>query len=150
MEENKDIRYIAKHYRKGLFATDSALRRIKGVDRPWWTPAKIAAASVVVVVMGATATVLIRNSHINETPTSIEQVQPSVIPSEAVVRVIDFEETPLTVVVSEIRNIYGVEVTNLPANAAEYKLSLHYEGSAADLVETINTILDTDMEIKER
>lgn len=149
MEENKDIQYIAKHYRKGLFATETALRRIKSTGRRWWTPAKIAAASVAIVVMGATAAVLIHNSSISEPPAPTEQVQPSVSPSVAVVRVIDFEETPLTVVVAEIKKVYGVEVTDLPENAAEYKLSLHYEGSAADLVDTINAILDTDMKIKE-
>ncbi|MDE5878043.1 MAG: hypothetical protein K2H47_11175 [Muribaculaceae bacterium] len=148
-ENNKEIQYIARHYRKGLFATEPALRRIRPDNRPWWTPAKIAAASVVVVIMGATAAVLIHNSSINNTPAPTEQVQPSVIPAKAVVRIIDFEETPLTVVVTEIKDVYGVEVTNLPKNAADYKLSLHYEGSAADLVETINTILDIDMKIKE-
>ncbi|MDE6669585.1 MAG: hypothetical protein K2K26_07870 [Muribaculaceae bacterium] len=147
-ENNKEIQYIAKHYHKGLFATEPALRRIKSTGRPWWTPAKIAAASVVVVVMGATAAVLIHNSNISEPPAPTGQVQPSVTPAETVVRVIDFEETPLTIVVAEIRNVYGVEVTNLPENADDYKLSLHYEGSATDLVETINAILDTDMKIK--
>lgn len=149
MEENKDIQYIAKHYRKGLFVTEPALRRIKSTGRPWWTPAKIAAASIAVVVMSATAAVLIHNSSISEPSTPTEQIETPVMPAKAVVRVIDFEETPLTVVVAEIKNVYGVEVIDLPENADEYKLSLHYEGSATDLVETINAILDTDMKIKE-
>ena len=73
----------------------------------------------------------------------------SAFPAAKVVRVIDFEEAPLTDVVEKIREVYGVEVVGLPANPGQYTLSLHYEGSAIDLVETINDILDTDMTVIE-
>ena len=53
------------------------------------------------------------------------------------------------VVVDRIREVYGVEVVNLPDNADNYRLSLHYEGNPMELVETINDILDINMTIKE-
>lgn len=65
------------------------------------------------------------------------------------VKIIDFECSSLPDVISEIKEVYGVEVVNLPENAEEYHLSLHYEGNAADLVATINDILGTQMIVKE-
>lgn len=38
---------------------------------------------------------------------------------------------------------------NIPDNADSFKLTLHYEGNADDLVETINDILGTEIAIKE-
>lgn len=73
---------------------------------------------------------------------------PDVVP-ESAVRAIDFENTPLPTVISEIREVYGVELTGIPDNAVDYRLSLHYEGSAEDLIATINEILDTKMAVKE-
>lgn len=66
-----------------------------------------------------------------------------------VVRAIDFDNASLTDVIAKINEVYGISVTNLPANADSYRLSLHYEGNVVELVETINDILDTELTIKE-
>ncbi len=65
------------------------------------------------------------------------------------VKVIDFENTPLPLVVAGIEEAYGVEVGNLPDNSDELRLSLHYEGHAVDLVETINSILGTQLTVEQ-
>lgn len=147
MEENKDINFIARHYRSGLFGVEPTLRRIKPMVRRWWTPVRIAAASAAIVVLGATAAVIIRhNTSVNDAPAVEHKVEPAEAP-QLVVKVIDFENTPLPVVVKKIHEVYGVEVTGLPDNADDYLLSLHYEGSATDLVDTINEILDLNMKV---
>ena len=64
------------------------------------------------------------------------------------VKVVDFENAPLPVVVERIREVYGVEVDGLPENADDYVLSLHYEGTPVDLVDTINDLLSTEMTVK--
>ena len=66
------------------------------------------------------------------------------------VRVVDFENAPLPVVVERIREVYGVEVSGLPQDADDYVLSLHYEGTPVDLVDTINDILGTEMTVEEK
>ncbi|PWB06006.1 hypothetical protein C5O24_10620, partial [Paramuribaculum intestinale] len=76
-----------------------------------------------------------------------ESVRPAA--SLETVKIIDFENTPLPTVISKIKEVYGVEVINVPENAGEYRLSLHYEGNAVDLVATINDILETQMSVKE-
>ena len=149
MENNSEIKFITRHYRKGLFAVEPALRRIKGTGPVWWTRTRIAAACTVAAVVTATAAVFVHNSYFKESNRNVQDTEMSAIPAAKVVRVIDFEEAPLTDVVAKIKEVYGVEVTGLPADPDQYTLSLHYEGSAIDLVETINDILDTDMTVNE-
>lgn len=143
---NKDIRFIAKHYKKGLFAVEPALRRIRPAASRWWTRSRIAAACVGAVILTASATLFVHHKYFVNPP--VEMQQPS-LPAAQIVRAIDFEDVPLPVVVAKIKEVYGVDVVNLPDNAEEYSLSLHYEGSASDLVDTINDILDTEMYIME-
>lgn len=147
---DKDIRFIARHYRKGLFAVEPALRRIKGTKGLWWTRTRIAAACTAAAILTATAAVFIHNGYFSTIEPAMPETEQNTLPAAEIVRVIDFEEAPLTRVVAKIREVYGVEVTDLPENPDSYVLSLHYEGSAIDLVETINDILDTDMKVTER
>ena len=146
---DKDLKFIARHYRKGMFAVGPALRRVKGRKAAWWTRTRIAAACAVAAIFTATAAIFVYHNNFTEAEPSVTETGQSAIPAAEIVRVIDFEQAPLTDVVARIREVYGVEVTNLPADAAQYELSLHYEGSALDLVETINDILDTDMKVIE-
>ena len=148
MKENKDIRFIARHYHKGLFAVEPALRRIKGTRSAWWTRTRIAAACAVAAILTVTAAIFVHNDYFSQHEPSADTAQPAISAAQ-VVRVIDFEGAPLTDVVAKIREVYGVEIVGLPADPDQYTLSLHYEGSALDLVETINDILDTDMTVIE-
>lgn len=149
MEENKEIKYIAKYYRKGLFAVEPALRRIRGTKQTWWTHSRIAAACIGATILTASAAFFVHQNYFATSPTEMEQTMPSSIPAAQIVRAIDFEDAPLPVVVAKIKDVYGVDVVNLPADASDYSLSLHYEGSALDLIDTINDILDTEMTIQE-
>ncbi len=149
MEENKEIKYIAKYYRKGMFAVEPALRRIRGTKTVWWTRWRIAAACIGATLLTASAAFFVHHNYFSTSPTEMEQTSPTSIPAAQIVRAIDFEDAPLPVVVAKIKEVYGVDVVNLPADASDYSLSLHYEGSALDLIDTINDILDTEMTIQE-
>ena len=50
----------------------------------------------------------------------------------------------------KIESVYDVNVVNLPDSTSEYTLSLHYEGTPSDLINTINDILGTRMEVVEK
>lgn len=143
----KEVSYIAKRYRKGRFSADKGWKRLGIASSFRVRRMRIAAAIASFVVLTGTAAVRYHHVSISETNVGIPQNQP-VNPRE-VVRIIDFEDTPLPVVVDRIREVYGVEVVNLPDNADNYRLSLHYEGNPMELVETINDILDINMTIKE-
>lgn len=74
---------------------------------------------------------------------------PGVAPLKEI-KVIDFEEAKLPEVVERIEAVYNVKIGNLPANADDFTLSLHYEGNPVDLVQTINEILETNLTVDER
>lgn len=109
---------------------------------------RIAAAVASVIVLSATAAMVWHNHNLTSEPQTKENVQPIQNP-KTIVRVIDFEDTSLPTVISKIKEIYDVDVANVPENAGAYRLSLHYEGNAVDLVSTINEILETQMSVKE-
>ena len=63
-------------------------------------------------------------------------------------RKIEFTDAPLADVVKEIERVYEVHVVNVP-EMGDYRLTLSYEGTAKDLVETINELLGTSLGIGE-
>lgn len=148
MSINKDIDFVAKHYKKGLFNIETALYKIKGLRKNNRTLPKVAAISSIVVAIGATAAILITNSYnskeIESNVPVIEKESPMLVS-----HVIDFDDAPLSVVVEQINLIYGVNIENIPKDADELYVSIHYEGTALDLVETLNEILGTNLKIIE-
>ena len=104
MSIDKDIDFIAKHYRKGLFSVEPALIKVRGIRRVIWTFPKIAAVSSIIIAIGATAAILITNSYnsqdIETKAPVIEKTSPALVS-----RVIDFDDTPLPVVVDKINTV---------------------------------------------
>lgn len=143
----RNIDFVAEHYRKGCFNVESALRSIRPATR-WWTPARIAAASVIAVALSATAAILVQRNFFIAPDVNLKPESSAPKAPELIVQVIDFEETPLPVVIDKIREVYGVKIEGVPENAEEYRLSLHYEGTAVDLLDTINDILGIQLSVK--
>lgn len=151
MDNDKRIRYIAKHYRRGIFSVNAGWKRLGLAPSFRFRRLRAVAAVAGIVVLTATAAVIYQHFSA-KTPTEV--IEPVSVPEvslqkapERVVKVIDFDNTPLPAVTERIKQVYGVEVTGLPDNAEEYILTLHYEGDATELVQTINDILDTRMSV---
>lgn len=152
MKKRDDIDFIARHYRHGRFSVNDGWKRL-GIDSPSrLRPIRTAAAIAVAVVMTAAAALIyhnyqpIGNDTTPEAPTCVENINTGA----GIAKIIDFENTPLTQVVEQIERVYEVKVTGMPADAGTYRLSLHYEGTAADLLETINEILGTDLKLEKQ
>lgn len=145
--KDKDIEFVARHYRRGSFAADKAWRRIGIARLSIWRRYRAAAAIAAFVVLSAAAVVIYRVTDMSTKP-EIETQTPEVPAQVAEVKVIDFENTALPEVVERIKEVYGVEIENMPADAEAYRLSLHYEGTADDLVAVINDILGTQLSVK--
>lgn len=147
--KDRNIDFVAKHYRKGAFSAERALHRMGFSVRNRWRGLRVAAAVTSIIAVTAVASIIIHNEYsAKETaPTVIEQ--PVVKEDLKAVRSIDFDNAPLPVVIDEIKDVYGVEVSGLPDDASDYHLTLHYEGNVEDLVNTINEILDTKLTIKQ-
>lgn len=156
MDDNRNMDFVARHYRKGAFAVRPALSRM-GMLRRWrWTPVKVAAVSAFAVVMTATAAIMINKvyfaSPAEDVPHAVPVPAAVSVPGAldmSRVMVIDFDDASLAQVVSEIGEVYGVEIEGLPDDMDSYRLTLHFEGNVKELVECINEILGTKMRIRE-
>lgn len=145
---NKDIEFVARHYRRGRFSPTAGWRRLGLGHGRLAARFRVAAAIAVAVILTATAAVVY-----HEYGYSADTREPAVssVASPLVeVRVIDFEDAPLQQVVEKIEAVYSVKVCNVPEDADHLSLSLHYEGNPSDLVEEINEILGTEMTVTEK
>ncbi len=148
-DDNKDIDFIAGRYRIGRFSIDEGWKRLNiAPSFLRWKRVRVAAAIASVIVLSATAAMIYRQYDLTSDKQVQQPEQLAVSPKE-VVKIIDFDNAALPTVITKIKEVYGVEIVNIPENADEYHLSLHYEGNAVDLVTTINDILDTQMSVKE-
>lgn len=152
--DDKDIKFVTHHWRKGAFSTDKAWNRL-GIGRvSVWsgfrrTKMRIATAVAAVVVLGATAAIVIHRSTYAPAPEIETAMESSFETRVAAVKVIEFDNAPLSDVAEEIHKVYGIEVIGLPDDADSIRLSLRYEGNVCGLVESINDILDTNLKINE-
>lgn len=144
---NKDIDFVASHYREHRFSADAGWRRLGIASASTWKRFRAAAAVAGIVVLSATAALIYRQYDIDGERQT--EVQAPAVGRLTVVKTIDFENAPLAQVVEKIEAVYDVKVENLPDKPDDYRLSLHYEGTATDLVGTINDILGTDMTVVE-
>lgn len=152
MQEKKFINsldFVARYYRKGAFIPRKGVFTAPlRVVRPFWQSRRAAiAASVAGTVLVASAcvyTLFLRDAEPAKMPVSTEQTAP--VQTAAQVHRIDFADMPLSKVVAEIEKTYNVKISNVPQQ--EYSLTLSYEGTAEDLVATINELLGTEMEVK--
>ncbi len=145
----EEVIYVAKRYSKGKFSVDQGWKRLNIKPAFKWNSLKIAVAIASFVVLSSTAAIIYHqydNKH-----TSADAIEERVQPTTpvAVIKVIDFEDVQLPTVISKIKEVYGVDVINVPENAENYRLSLHYEGNVVELVATINEILQIKMAVKE-
>ena len=147
MEE--DVSFIAKRYRKGKFSVDKGWKHLNLSTPRRWNNIRIAATVASVIILSASAALIYRQFNITPPTDDIIPEKNVAMDPKETVKVIDFENTPLPVVITKIKDTYGVEVVNIPENADDYMLSLHYEGNPVDLISTINDILETKMAVKE-
>ena len=146
--ENKDIDFVARHYRKGRFSADAGWKRLGIAPVSFWKRYRVAAAVAALVVISATAAIIYQEYLTGDvTPQATDSPAPSPL---AEVKVIDFENASLPDVIKKIETLYNVKVENIPEQDKEYELSLHYEGTPTDLIAVINDILGTQMTVIEK
>lgn len=148
MQEDDNINFVTQHYSEGKFCIDKGWKRLR-IVRFWNWKRVSAAASVGIIVISAAAFVAYNEYRTRQSvPQDSIEVHKKV--PAITVKTIDFEDASLPTVVMSIESVYDVSVCNMPENAEDYKLSLHYEGTAYDLVETINDILGTQLTVEQK
>lgn len=146
--DDKEIGFIARHYREGMFSVKNGWRRLGIGMSVRMRRYRIAAAVSAVVVLSASAAIIYHEYRGESEPQHVQTVQ--TVNPMAEVKVIDFENAPLPEVVEKIESVYGVKVMGMPESPEHYELSLHYEGTPTDLISTINEILGTQMTVTEK
>lgn len=146
----KNIDFIARHYRKGRFGVEAGWRRLGVGPVSFLKNYGVAAAIAATMVVSATAAIIYYEYFATDVSRQTNAVEVMDSSPLAEVKVIDFENALLSEVIKEIETVYGVKVENLPDQNMEYELSLHYEGTPADLIAVINDILGTQMTVVEK
>ena len=145
---DESMRFVARHYRPGIFDASKAWRRM-GIGTHLRRPSRrIAAAVAAAIVLTASACFFtFIYPHIDTPAPAAQPVHEAPVPKAdtSVVRRIEFADASLAEVAAEIRRVYGVRITNLPDT--DTRLTLSYEGSATDLITTINILLDSDIQL---
>lgn len=147
MNEDSNIEFVAKHYRTGKFNADRGWKRL-GIARRYWNWKRISAAAAVGVVVVSAAAFAVYENYFAETTSQQLEIINTATPAY-MVKAIDFENAPLPRVIESIENTFEVRISNIPDDAADFNLSLHYEGNVFELVETINDILDINLTVEE-
>ena len=142
---DENISFVARHWRSGAFSASAGWRRL-GIPRAGWARWRVAASIAAGTVLAASA--IIYNIVPPGTPepsVPTENITAPAPSSTPEIKRIEFDNRPIAVVAAEIEKVYGVKLGNVPDD--DLRLSLSYEGTAADLVDTINDLLGTEIEI---
>lgn len=145
------IDFVARYYRKDSFNPAKSLKEleISPVRRFRWL--RIAACVTGIAAVGVSAMILISRSETPRADVKAEEKNKIEAGAEKVVEpeihVIDLEDTPLAKVIETIEQTYHVAVTNRPEDRGELRLTLHFTGSADELIESINEIYDLELKV---
>lgn len=146
MTDKERIEFVARHYRRGLFSTKAAWMMMGlGTQRRrvrWGIAASVA---VILAVTASAALFLNRQFNVGEQNPPVEETVSTTV---ATAKALDFEGASLPTVISEIQTTFGVEIGGMPPDAANLKLTLHYEGDIETLITTINEILGTELYVE--
>lgn len=147
--EDKNIDFIARHYRADRFNASEGWSRLGFSPTRKVARFRIAAAVAAAVVLSASAAILFHERAVRYSTPQSEIVSPQRQESSNdpmnEMKVIDFENATLAEVVEKIETTYGVKIENLPDSPESFRISLHYEGTPAELIEVINDISGTHM-----
>lgn len=153
-EFDRQLGWVAKNYNASAFDRRRAWVRISialgqspaGLRR---RRLRFAAAIAAVVVLTASAAYIALKPESRPAPVSEPQnIERSVTTEMNRSHRLDFSDTPLSQVVTKIETEYGVTVDNVPEG--DYRLTGSFEGDANEIVESINMLLGTEMEVVEK
>lgn len=142
--------FVARHFIPGAFSRKNTWRHL-GIGNtshlfPLRHRLKYAAVWIFAIALTASAVVLLRNYTDAPGTTPIPSPSEKAVQTIPVNATLRFNDTPLTDVVSQIQQTYGVKVKNIPPE--DYHLTGVYEGTADDIIATINDLLGINLEIE--
>lgn len=110
---------------------------------------RIAAASAIAIVITASAFIYHASKYsVDSDAVTNETQENATIPAEEkeISRRIEFNDAALKDVIKKVEEVYQVEIVNIPES--NMHLTLSYEGTAEELIDAVNEIAGTEMEVK--
>ncbi|MDE6549534.1 MAG: DUF4974 domain-containing protein [Muribaculaceae bacterium] len=146
--KEESLKFVANHFKDGALLPREGWRRFKLTHHVSSFRRKFAAACAVAVVLAASASIYFFSSYEShyEPNEKITEVGIESKKTEGVkISKIHFNNAPLKDVVAEIERVYDVKIKNVPDE--EIMVTISYEGTASDVVETINDLFNTNLTI---
>lgn len=142
------LQFVAGHYRHDAFSADRDWRAL-GLERHSWLR-RHAAAAIWGVAFAACAAVAVWMLSPSPEPQPVpapvqEETLPPVRPTDSVSRRIEFTDASFGEVAEAVESVYGVRLGNIPDSPE--KITMSYEGTASDLVATLNSLFGCDLRI---
>lgn len=153
-EFDRQLDWVAKSYLASAFDRRRAWVRISmalgqtsaGLRRRRLRYAAAIAAAV--VLTASAAYIALKPERLTAPEPTPQTIERSDTPEPNRPHRLDFSDTPLSQVVAKIETEYGVIVDNVPEG--DYRLTGSFEGDAGEIVESINMLLGTEMEVVEK
>ena len=149
--KEESLKFVAGHFKEGALLPREGWRRFKLTHHLSTFGRKFAAACAVAVVLAASASIYFFSSYESHTESN-ENITDIRIddkkPMDVKISKIQFNNAPLKDVVAEIERVYDVTIKNVPDE--EIMVTISYEGTASDVVETINDLFNTNLTISSK
>ncbi len=145
----ESLQFVVSHYRHDAFNASRDWRAL-GLDRRPWLLRHAAAVAMWGVALAACAAVAVwmlspAPAPAPAAPVPAEKAIPAAPASHNESRRIEFTDASFSEVAQAVEKVYGVRLADLPDSSE--RISLCYEGSAADLVETLNSLFGCHLRI---
>lgn len=145
---DESLRFVTRHFEDDTLLPRQGWRLFSRTHHISSLRHKVAAACIGAAVLAASASIYYF-AYQPDTTDPIEnvnepQAETAVAPEQRIER-IEFHDAPLREVVAEIERVYGVTIGNVPSE--EISLTISYEGTAQDVVETINDLLNLNLTV---
>lgn len=146
--------FVARHYREGVFSKRAAWQRLGIPAMHRWNITRGIAAAAILGVITASACLYLFDRPQSE-PQEAKSIEiemptesvPAALSAADTPQTLEFDNAPLSEVVDKIETTYKVKIENVPTD--DYRLTLRYTGTAKELVETINELLNINLVISE-
>lgn len=143
LPQDPELRFVAHHYRKGLFSPDNAMKKIKTPARhiPMRRWLSVAASLLCLVVFAAVITWQALKPETPATSTSPAATDGQVVVQPAAG--FHFDDVPLTEVLDQLGDYYGVK---LKATDSDKHLTGDFAADSLDtIINMIEEVLDVEI-----
>ncbi len=142
---DKESEFVVSHYKDGTLLPKEGWRRFRLTHQISSFKRYVAAASVATIVLAASASLYYyyAASHSTTEEIHLSSTQETKLADENKIEKIEFHNASLKEVVAEIERVYSVKISNVPNE--DLRVTISYEGTAQDVVETINDLLNTNL-----